>query len=192
VPNKMFRNNAGESFTDITTAARVGNLQKGHEVSFADWDNDGDLDLYMDMGGVNTGDVYENSFYVNPGQNNNHWISLQLEGTHSNRAGIGARIKVTFRENGATRSVYRDLNSGGSFGSNPFRQHIGIGSASVIESVEIKWPVTKEIQVFKQIKPDQTLIIKEGNNNYASINLRKVDFSTVSSGLLSCSPSSKK
>jgi hypothetical protein len=45
---------------------------------------------------------------------------------------IGAKIKVTFRENNKERSVYRDVNSGGSFGANPLQQHIGVGSANLV------------------------------------------------------------
>jgi hypothetical protein len=124
MPNKMYRNVNGKYFTDITTSARVGNLQKGHGVSFADLDNDGDEDIYIEMGGAFEGDAYPNSLYINPGQNNNNWININLEGTVCNRAAIGAKIKVTFTENGKERSVYRDVNSGGSFGSNPLMQHI--------------------------------------------------------------------
>src|SRR6185369_5418410 len=102
-----------------------------------DLDNDGDEDIYIEMGGAFTGDAYENSLYLNPGQNNNHWINLSLEGTVSNKAAIGAKIKVTFKEDGVERSVYRDVNSGGSFGSNPLRQHIGIGQGVVIDSLQI-------------------------------------------------------
>ena len=96
IPNKLFRNIQGTKFTDVTTSARVGNLQKGHGVSFADLDNDGDEDIYIEMGGAYPGDSYANSLYLNPGQNNNHWIKISLEGTASNRAAIGAKIKVTF------------------------------------------------------------------------------------------------
>ena len=119
VPNKLFKNVDGKRFLDITTAARVGNLQKGHGVSFADLDNDGNEDIYIKMGGAYKGDAYESSFYLNPGQNRNHWISLLLEGTTSNKIAVGAKIKVTFNDNGVERSVYRDVNSGGSFGANP-------------------------------------------------------------------------
>src|SRR5204862_1866704 len=52
VPNKLFKNMNGTSFLDVTTSARVGNLQKGHAVSFADLDNDGDEDIYIKMGGA--------------------------------------------------------------------------------------------------------------------------------------------
>ncbi len=130
VPNKLFKNMNGKSFLDVTTSARVGNLQKGHAVSFADLDNDGNEDIYIKMGGAYSGDAYENSLYLNPGQNNNHWVNLLLEGTVSNKAAIGTKIKVTFKENNIERSVYRDVNSGGSFGSNPLRQHIGIGTSN--------------------------------------------------------------
>lgn len=188
VPNKMFKNVDGKKFIDVTSAARVGNLQKGHGVSFADLDNDGDEDIYEEMGGAYPGDAYQNSLYINPGQNDNNWINLSLEGVKCNKTAIGARIKVTFKENGIARSVYHDVNSGGSFGANPLLQHIGIGSATEIESIEIKWPVSNTVQRFTQVRPNQNLKIKEGNSVYASISLRRVDFTSSASGLISCAP----
>ncbi|HEV8283127.1 MAG TPA: CRTAC1 family protein [Chitinophagaceae bacterium] len=187
VPNKLFKNINGKSFLDVTTSARVGNLQKGHGISFADMDNDGDEDIYIEMGGAYTGDAYENSFYLNTGQNNNHWINILLEGSVSNRAAIDAKIKVTFIENGKERSVYHDVNSGGSFGSNPLRQHIGIGQAAAIERIEIKWPVTAKTQVFINPPIDTNIKIKEGDNSFSTYKLSRFDFSSVHAGLLSCS-----
>ena len=188
VPNKLFKNMNGQYFVDATSSARVGNLQKGHGVSFADFDNDGDQDIYIEMGGAYKGDAYQNSLYINPGQNNNNWINLNLEGTKSNRAAIGARLKVTFKENGMKRSVYRDVNSGASFGSNPLMQHIGIGTATVIEKIEIKWPVSNTIQVFKNIQPGQTLKIREGNDLLTTVSLNTVDFTANKLGLIGCAP----
>ena len=72
----------------------MGNLQKGHGVSFADFDNDGNEDIYIKMGGAYIGDDYENSLYLNPGQNQNHWINLSLPGMVSNRAAIGAKVRM--------------------------------------------------------------------------------------------------
>ncbi|MEI9943569.1 MAG: CRTAC1 family protein [Chitinophagaceae bacterium] len=188
VPNKLFRNVHGEKFLDVTTSARVGNLQKGHGVAFADLDNDGDEDIYIEMGGAFAGDSYENSLYLNPGQNNNHWVNLLLEGTVSNKAAIGAKIKVTFKENGITRSVYRDVNSGGSFGSNPLRQHIGIGQAAIIDSITITWPVTGKGQVFTNPPVDINIKIKEGDNSLGTYKLNRIDFTSLRTGLISCSP----
>ncbi|MEJ1240625.1 FG-GAP-like repeat-containing protein [Chryseolinea sp. T2] len=161
VPNKMFHNLGGKEFADVTTSARVGHLQKGHGVSFADMDNDGDEDIYIEMGGAYPGDSYQNSFFLNPGQNTNNWISIELEGKKSNRLAIGTRIKVSFRENGVVRHVFRDVNSGGSFGASPLRQHIGIGQASVIDAIEINWGGSHTIQKIQNVKPGQSVVIKE-------------------------------
>jgi tetratricopeptide (TPR) repeat protein len=188
IPNKLFKNIDGHSFLDITGAARVGNLQKGHGISFADLDNDGDEDIYIEMGGAYTGDAYESSFYLNPGQNNNHWINLLLEGTVSNRAAIGAKIKVTFNENGIERSVYRDVNSGGSFGANPLKQHIGIGKSTAIEKIEITWPVTGKVQVFRNPPVDTDVRINEASTVFTTYHLTRLNFNAIHAGLISCSP----
>ena len=178
LPNKLFKNINGTSFLDVTTSARVGNLQKGHGVSFVDLNNDGNEDIYIKMGGAYKGDAYENSLYLNPGQNTNHWINLSLEGTISNRVAIGAKIKVTFKENNIKRSVYRDVNSGGSFGSNPLRQHIGIGQATSIEKIEITWPVTGKVQVFENPPIDTNIQIQEEDSVLQTYKLAHLDFTS--------------
>lgn len=176
VPNKMFKNVDGKKFADVTASARVGHLQKGHAVSFADVDNDGDQDIYIEMGGAYVGDAYQNSFFLNPGQNDNHWISIQLEGTKSNRAAIGTSLVLTFTENGVTRRVYRDVNSGGSFGSSPLRREIGLGKATQIDELEIRWHGSSKIQLFRNIKPDQFIKITEGVDSIRTINLKKLNW----------------
>lgn len=181
VPNKMFRNENGKRFADITHSARVGNLQKGHGVSFADLDNDGDQDIYIEMGGAFAGDVYQNSLYLNPGQNQNQWIGLNLEGTGCNRPAIGARIKINFIDNGILRSVYRDVSSGGSFGANPLTQHIGTGQARLVESVEIKWPGSTAIQIFRNVKTGVRYHIKQGDDRLNVIALKKTELGSASS-----------
>ncbi|KAA9349196.1 CRTAC1 family protein [Larkinella humicola] len=187
IPNKMFKSLGGEKFADVTASARVGNVQKGHGVSFADLDNDGDQDIYIEMGGAYVGDAYPNSFFVNPGQNANNWICLSLEGTQSNRAAIGSLVKVTFRENGVRRSVYREVNSGGSFGASPLRREIGIGKATVIDEIEIRWQRNGKKQVFRHIKPNQFLHLKEGSERMERTNLKKIEFKDEN-GLLCRTP----
>ncbi len=176
IPNKLFKNIDGKRFADVTTSSRLGNLQKGHAVAFADLRNTGIQDIYIEMGGAFKGDNYTSSLYVNPGQSNNNWISLKLEGVKANRAAIGSHIKVTFTENGVQRSVYKDVNSGGSFGSSPLRQEIGIGQAKIIDEIEIKWAGSQTVQRIKNIKPNQFLHITEGNNSPEVIHLSKLTF----------------
>lgn len=176
IPNKLFKNIGGKRFADVTTSSRTGNLQKGHGVAFADFRNNGMEDIYIEMGGAFKGDSYTSSLYLNPGQTSNNWISLKLEGVDANKAAIGSRIKVSFTENGVKRSVYKDVNSGGSFGSSPLRQEVGIGQAKTIDEVEIRWAGSNKIQRFKNIAPNQFLKITEGDNKPVPINLAKLTF----------------
>ncbi len=176
VPNKMFKNIGGEKFVDVTASARVGHLQKGHAVSFADMDNDGDQDIYIEMGGAYIGDAYQNSFFMNPGQGSNNWTNIYLTGKKANRAAIGSRLKITFTENGKKRTIYRDVNSGGSFGSSPLRREIGLGTATKIDELEIRWHGSSTIDIFHNIPVNQYIKISEGDNTFETVPLKKIDW----------------
>lgn len=176
IPNRMFRNNGGKGYNEVTRSARVGSLQKGHSVAFADMDNDGDQDIYIELGGAYQGDTFPSALYMNPGQNKNNWINIDLTGVESNKAAIGAKLKLSILENGKMRYLYRNVNSGGSFGSAPFRREIGIGSAAQIEQLEIKWPVTGKTQKFQNIKPNQFVKITEGSNEIKTVKLKVLNF----------------
>jgi hypothetical protein len=177
IPNKLFRNIGGKKFADVTSSSRTGNLQKGHGVSFADFRNNGLQDIFIEMGGAYIGDAYKSALYLNPGQNNNNWIGLKLVGKKSNRSAIGSQIKVSFTENGLQRSVFKDVNSGGSFGSSPLRQEIGIGQASIIDDIEIRWAGSGTVQHLQKIKPNQFLKITE-DGKVTPLNLRTLKFNT--------------
>lgn len=165
MPNLLFVNQGGERFVDVTTAAGVGHLQKGHGVSFADLDHDGDQDLFAEMGGANPGDAFNNVLFANPGFGN-RFLVLKLVGTKSNQCAIGARIRVDIEEDGESRSIYKWVNSGGSFGANPLRQHVGLGKASKIVKLQIYWPTTDSTQEFTDTPLDTFLEITEGEQNY--------------------------
>ena len=161
VPNRMFRNNGGKVFQDVTTSGGFGHLQKGHGVAFGDLDNDGDQDVYAVMGGAYFGDVYQNVLFENPG-NGNHWITLKLEGVTSNRSAIGARIKVTVEKSSGPQDIHVTVGTGGSFGSNSLQQEIGLGSAARIQQIEINWPTSGERQVFTDVALDRFYHVREG------------------------------
>ena len=124
----MFKNVAGKRFAEITASSGTGNLQKGHGVACADWDRDGDVDIFIEMGGAVNGDRYHNILFQNPGQGN-HWLTVKLVGKKTNRAAIGARIKVvTAGEHPLT--VHRHVSSGSSLGRQPARSNtIGLAKA---------------------------------------------------------------
>ncbi len=175
MPNRMFRNAEGKLFQDVTTAGGFGHLQKGHAVGFADLDNDGDQDVFIVLGGAFPGDNARSALFLNPG-NSNHWIKLKLEGTRSNRAAIGARIKVSVATPKGSRSIYKTVNSGGSFGSSPLRQEIGLGNATAITAVEIFWPVSDFHQRLTGFALDHAYRIQEDNSQPISWALKRIEF----------------
>jgi hypothetical protein len=163
MPKKMFRNDRGRHFQDVTTSGGFGNLQKGHGIAFADIENNGNEDVFEELGGAFQGDRFMPTLYHNPGHGN-HWVTLVLEGVKTNRAAYGARIKVTIDEQGKSRSIYRAVGSVSSFGGNPMRQHIGVGQASTIREIEIWWPVSGLRQHFNNVKVDRAFNIREGRD----------------------------
>lgn len=160
LPNRMFRNDHGRRFQDVTTSGGFGELQKGHGVSFADFNRDGNQDVFEVVGGAAPGDTYTNVLLANPGHDN-HWLGLKLVGVKSNRSAIGARIRVVLDQPEA-RSIYRTVNSGASFGDNPFEQDIGLGQAREIREVEIQWPAGGK-QTLSGLLVDHVYELREGD-----------------------------
>jgi tetratricopeptide (TPR) repeat protein len=169
VPNVLLKNDRGSRFVDVTTASGTGHLQKGHAVAFADINNDGDQEILAQIGGATPGDRFFSAVFRNPGGHGNNWINIRLVGVKSNRSAIGARLKLTIQEPGSpARTIFRWVTSGGSFGSSPLRQHIGIGKAKDIDELEIWWPTSKTRQVFHKIASNRFLQITEFERHYTT------------------------
>lgn len=168
-PSVLLHNKAGKSFVDVTTSSGTGDWHKGHGVAFADLDNRGDEDIIFEVGGATIGDSHALRVFENPGHGND-WISLKLVGVKTNRAAIGARIKVTVENKGqGIRSIYRTVGSGGSFGASPLQQHIGLGKEARVVDVEVWWPTSNTRQHFSNIDKNQFLEIKEFGQDYAKL-----------------------
>lgn len=172
LPNLMYRNRRGQGFADVTTAGGFGNLQKGHGVAFGDLDGDGDQEVFNELGGAYPGDRYYNALYENPGFGN-QWAAIRLVGKRSNRFGVGARIKLEIDDEGEPRSIYRHMNSGGSFGGNSYRLHVGLGKATTIRRLEVFWPTTGVTQQFENLPVGKLLTITEGEPEVAQRELPK-------------------
>jgi len=133
-------------------------IQKGHSVAFADFDRDGDQDVYSVMGGAVPGDSFHNVLFENPGHGH-HWVTLVLEGRSANRSAIGARIAITARRpDGTTRTLHRTVRTGGSFGAAALQQEIGLGDATRIDTLRVQWPTADA--------PTQTLTDLEVDRPY--------------------------
>lgn len=164
VPNRMFKNVAGQRFAEITASSGTGQLQKGHGVACGDWDRNGTVDLFLEMGGAINGDKYHNILFQNPGQGNN-WLSVKLVGKKTNRAAVGARIKLV-TAGPEPLTIHRHVSSGSSFGANPMEQHIGLGKADRVARLEIHWPTSGTTQVFTDLTANQTVVITEFAEGY--------------------------
>jgi hypothetical protein len=161
MPNLAYRNDGGRRFQDVTFAAGLGHLQKGHGVAFGDLDNDGDQDLFEQMGGAYPFDTYANALYENPGQGSG-WVTLRLVARGANTFAVGARLEVTVREGGRRRVIHLLVGSGGSFGGSSLRQEVGLGAAREIESVRVRWPASGAWQSFTGVGPRRGWRLVEG------------------------------
>ena len=171
VPNRMFRNVDGISFEEVTSAGGFGHIQKGHGVSFADLDNDGDQDIYAVLGGAYEGDNYTNVCFENPTFENN-WVILNLEGVQSNRSAIGTKLKLDL-DNG--RTIFYTINTGGSFGANSLQAEIGLGQSEMIQTLTITWP-SSDIQIFNSVTVNKKYKLTEGQNKLIEKPYEKVQF----------------
>ncbi|MEJ2112966.1 MAG: CRTAC1 family protein [Flavobacteriaceae bacterium] len=177
VPNRMFHNVNGEKFEDVTYSGGFGHIQKGHAIGFGDLDMDGDQDIYAVMGGALEGDTFGNLLFENPMGNKNNWINIVLEGKLSNRSAIGAKIKITVDNNGKERYIYHSVGTDSSFGGNSLMAEIGLGNATIIKEIEIKWPYkTKKESHFNNVEINQTIKIVEDRVGVQKLNLPKILF----------------
>lgn len=214
--NSLFKNDGNFHFTKITTDTVAQTSAHSFSSAWSDVDNDGDLDLfvtnsfsgknrlsnyfYLNTGDGhftrNTGDViavdiawsygcafgdYDNDgfqdlavatcrfnktddadlLYHNNG-NKNHWITIQLTGTKSNRSAIGAKVFVKAVINGRMVTQMREVSAQNGYCSqNDLRVHVGLSTATIIEEIKVEWPLGLK-QTFKNVKVDQFLAVTEG------------------------------
>jgi len=157
-PDRFYVNNGNGSFTDVTFAVGLGNVGKGHGVTFVDLDEDGDLEIYVPEGGFWHGDPFPNAFYLNKQTTGNHWLHVDLVGRESNRDGVGTRLTLRAGE----LLVYTEKFGGRGFGSTDSPPvEFGLGKATKVDSLELVWPSGVE-QVFRDLPLDMRIRIEEG------------------------------
>ena len=173
VPNLLFRNRDGRSFVDVTTATGTGHLQKGHGVAFADFDADGDTDLFCNIGGFVPGDEYPKVLFANPGRGH-AWVDVRLVGMKANRSAVGARLRFTVRErDGSERRIERVVTSGGSFGASPLAQRVGLGTATAVTELAITWPGSGTRQLVRDLPLRTSIDVREGTPGFSRRDVRQ-------------------
>lgn len=151
----VYRNRGDGKFDDVTE--RLGppvTIEKaGRGAAFADFDNDGDVDVFVN----NVHDTPE--FYRLDVKDGHRWLLVRLVGVTSNRSAIGARLRATT----GTGTQTQEVRGGGSYYSqNDLRAHFGLGTASKVDRLEVRWPNGLE-EVWSGLEANQIVTLKEGS-----------------------------
>ena len=155
--DQLFHNRGDGTFTDVSQQAGPGlkPVMVGRGSATADYDNDGDLDLFV------SNSNQRGLLLRNDGGNRQHWISIDTRGTVSNQDGIGARVAVTVGD----LVQMEEVRSGSSYLSqNDLRLHFGLGAHDVVDRIEVRWP-SGIVQTLEQVPADQFLVIEETLQN---------------------------
>jgi hypothetical protein len=154
-PRILYRNLGNGTFSDISASAGPGitTVASSRGLAIGDLWNDGKLSAVIsNMNGPP-------SLLVNQVRTSNHWIGLRTVGTKSNRDGIGARITVKI----GSRTLVNEIRSGSSYDSNSdMRLHFGLGNASKLDSVQVRWP-SGLVEQFDGLRVDAIQTLTEGS-----------------------------
>src|SRR5277367_2370444 len=154
-PLLLHRNNRDGTFDEISREAGLATLplKSRRGAAFGDIFNTGNIDVVL----LNVGEPP--SLLLNTNHDGNHRVLFHLVGTKSNRAAIGARITI---HSGGT-AQFSEVRSGASYLSqNDLRQHFGLGAATKIDTIEVRWP-NGAIEKLENIAADALYTITEGS-----------------------------
>lgn len=153
----LFRNEGDGTFSDVSETSGIADLplRVGRGATFGDYDNDGDVDIFI----VNNHAAP--TLLRNEGGNRNNWLHVKLVGSGANRNGIGAKIRVQTADQTQIREIY----AGDSYMSfNSFVAEFGVGAATQVETLEVTWQNGKT-QKLHNVPTNQRIHITETQEN---------------------------
>jgi hypothetical protein len=155
-PRLVYKNLGGGRFKDVSSEMGPGISERfsSRGAAFGDYDNDGDVDALI----LNMNDLP--SLLRNDGGNLQNWVKIKLIGTRCNRTAIGARVRVVTGNHAQMDEVH---SASSVMSQSDLRLHFGLGKAQTAELIEVKWPTTRKIERFTQVKANQILTIREGS-----------------------------
>lgn len=164
-PRLLYHNNGNGTFSDVSEYAGPGitATSSGRGLAVGDLWNNGQLSVVINNMHAKP------SLLVNTLHSGNHWITFKTVGTRSNRDGIGTKITVKVGK----RALVDEVRSGSSYiSNNDMRVHFGLGSATKIDYVQVRWP-SGLVERFANLAPDAIHTLKEGTGEAVSADLKK-------------------
>jgi hypothetical protein len=152
-PNFLLQNDGNGRFTDVSDKVGPGLaiLESSRGASFADFDGDGDIDIFV----LNLNSVP--NLLRNDGGNANNYLFVKTVGRRSNRDGIGTRVEITV----AGKTQVREVRSGASYLShNDLKVHFGLGKADRVDEIVLRWP-SGVVQTIKDVAANQVIEVVE-------------------------------
>ncbi len=154
--NLLLANNGHGKFTDVSDRSGDGLAVKlsSRGAAFDDLDNDGDIDVVL----LNS--RREPTLLRNESDGRNHWLQVRLRGSHSNRDGVGARIKVVTGDLTLIDEVHSGRGYQSHYGLHP---HFGLGQRTRVDRIEVRW-MSGKMDILQNVAVDQILEITEGEH----------------------------
>ncbi|MCE9583067.1 MAG: ASPIC/UnbV domain-containing protein [Planctomycetes bacterium] len=151
--NKLWRNEDGRHFTDVSVASGAGDVHDARGYSACDFDRDGDLDLVIR-------NYHMDSVMLRNEGVKGHWLEVRPRGTRTNRDGIGARVEI---EAGGKKQV-RIISAGsGYLMQQPNEAYFGLGDATRVDQLTVTWS-NGTVQKFGPVDADRLVKLVEGKD----------------------------
>ncbi len=155
VRNMVLMNSGDGRFFDVSDRCGDGlaPVESSRGIGVDDLDNDGDQDVIV----LNSGAAP--TILRNDTSNSNHWIQVELQGTHTSRDGVGAHVRVIAGD----RTQLDEVHSGRGYQSHHgMRLHFGLGDCDLVEQIEVRW-LGGSTQVIEDVESDQLVVVVEEN-----------------------------
>lgn len=165
-PPILLENDGHGKFNNVTFAAGLPFTGKGHGANMADLAGDGRLCLIVASGGAYPGDLLTTAVY-RPKRLAGNYLNVRLVGTRSNRDAIGARLELRAGDH----TQHKLVHGGSGFGCLPYEQHFGLGPASEIDWLAIRWP-SGLLQRLEKLPVNTTIRVVEAREGWQEVYLK--------------------